>query len=71
MLTEREREILLLVSQGKSNKQISLAAHITERTVKFHVSVILRKLNAANRAEAVQKALSSGLIKPRFPERHS
>jgi DNA-binding NarL/FixJ family response regulator len=62
-LTLREREILQLVSQGQTNKQISYATHITERTVKFHVSVILRKLDASNRAEAVQKALNSGLIK--------
>lgn len=61
-LTEREREILLLVARGQSNKQIGAALKITERTVKFHVSVILRKLDAANRAEAVQKALTGGLI---------
>lgn len=61
-LTEREREILRLVAQGQSNKQIGVTLAITERTVKFHVSAILRKLNAANRAEAVQKALTMGLI---------
>ena len=61
-LTEREREILQLVAKGGSNKQIAVALAITERTVKFHVSAILRKLNAANRAEAVQKALTSSLI---------
>ncbi len=61
-LTGREREILRLVAQGQSNKQIGVALSITERTVKFHVSAILRKLNAANRAEAVQKALTLGLI---------
>jgi DNA-binding NarL/FixJ family response regulator len=61
-LTGREREILLLVARGQSNKQIALALAITERTVKFHVSKILRKLDASNRAEAVQKALTAGLI---------
>lgn len=61
-LTEREREILQLVAKGGSNKQIAVVLAITERTVKFHVSAILRKLNAANRAEAVQKALTSSLI---------
>ncbi len=61
-LTAREREILLLVARGQSNKQIAAASAITERTVKFHVSAILRKLDASNRAEAVQKALTAGLI---------
>lgn len=61
-LTEREREILELVAKGQSNKQIGAALAITERTVKFHVSVILRKLNAANRAEAVQKALKLKIL---------
>jgi DNA-binding NarL/FixJ family response regulator len=61
-LTGREREILQRVARGNSNKQIALALSISERTVKFHVSAILRKLNAANRAEAVQKALTSSLI---------
>jgi DNA-binding NarL/FixJ family response regulator len=63
-LTVREREVLGLVAQGKANKQIGNELNITERTVKFHISVILRKLDAANRAEAVQKALTSGLIEP-------
>lgn len=61
-LTPREQEVLLQVARGQSNKQIAAALSITERTVKFHVSVILRKLNAANRAEAVQKALTANLI---------
>lgn len=61
-LTPREREVLLLVARGQSNKQIAAGLGITERTVKFHVSTILRKLSAANRAEAVQKALLAGLI---------
>lgn len=55
LLTDRERQVMELVARGQSNKQIGAALAITERTVKFHVSVILRKLNAANRAEAVQK----------------
>jgi DNA-binding NarL/FixJ family response regulator len=61
-LTEREREILELIANGQSNKQIGAALAITERTVKFHVSIILRKLNAANRAEAVQKALTLKIL---------
>ena len=61
-LTDREREVLQQVARGNSNKQIAVSLSISERTVKFHVSSILRKLDAANRAEAVQKALTSSLI---------
>jgi DNA-binding NarL/FixJ family response regulator len=61
-LTKREREVLALAAKGQSNKQIAAALAITERTVKFHISVILRKLDSANRAEAVQKGLTANLI---------
>jgi DNA-binding NarL/FixJ family response regulator len=61
-LTERETEILLEISQGKTNKEIAEALFISERTVKFHVSAILRKLDAANRTEAVKTAVQLGLV---------
>jgi DNA-binding NarL/FixJ family response regulator len=61
-LTGREREVLQWVARGLSNKQIAAELGITERTVKFHVSLIMQKLDAANRAESVQKALTAGLI---------
>ena len=61
-LTGREMEILLQISQGKTNKEIAEELFISERTVKFHVSAILRKLDAANRTEAVKTAVQRGLI---------
>jgi DNA-binding NarL/FixJ family response regulator len=61
-LTERERQVMRLVAMGKLNKEIAVELRISERTVKFHVSAILRKLNAANRTEAVKKAAHAGLI---------
>jgi DNA-binding NarL/FixJ family response regulator len=61
-LTEREIEVLRLLGQGKANKEIASALVISERTVKFHVSSILRKLGAGNRTEAVRAAVQSGLI---------
>jgi DNA-binding NarL/FixJ family response regulator len=52
LLSPREREVLELISEGKSNKEIALKLYISARTVKFHVSSILGKLNAKNRTEA-------------------
>jgi len=62
-LTEREMEVLELLAQGKTNKEIAAVLIISERTVKFYVSAILGKLNAGNRTEAVTIAAQRGLIK--------
>jgi len=61
-LTRREREVLKLVADGRSNKQIARALKITERTVKFHITTILNKLGAENRAQAVALAAQRGLL---------
>lgn len=57
-LTAREREVIQLVSTGATNQEIAGALVISESTVKSHVKHILRKLGAANRAEAVSRHLS-------------
>jgi DNA-binding NarL/FixJ family response regulator len=62
-LTERETQVLLLLAQGMSNKEIAAELVITERTAKFHVSSILDKLGAENRTEAVTIAAQRGLVK--------
>jgi DNA-binding NarL/FixJ family response regulator len=62
-LTERERQVLGLLAQGKSNKDIAAALVITERTVKFHVSSIMSKLGASNRTEVVTLAVQRGIVK--------
>ena len=62
-LTERETQVLHLLAQGKSNKEIAAALSITQRTVKFHVSSIMGKLGTNNRTEAVTVAAQRGLIK--------
>jgi RNA polymerase sigma factor (sigma-70 family) len=51
-LTEREQEVLALVAGGLSNKEIAQQLTVTVRTVDFHVSNILRKLDVASRVEA-------------------
>jgi len=61
-LTERELEVLTLMADGKANKDIATTLIITERTVKFHVSAILAKLDASNRTEAVSIAVQHGLV---------
>jgi len=62
-LTPRELEVLQLMSRGYRNKEIAQDLFITERTVKFHVGVILSKLDVSTRTEAVTKALQKGLVK--------
>lgn len=62
-LTDRETEVLRLLAQGKSNKDIAGQLVISERTVKFHVSSIMGKLGAGNRTEAVTIAAARGLVK--------
>jgi DNA-binding NarL/FixJ family response regulator len=61
-LTEREQQVLVLLAQGRLNKEIAAALDISERTVKFHVSAILSKLGAGNRTEAVTMAVQRGLV---------
>ena len=61
-LTPREREVLELVSQGLSNKLIARRLHISEHTVKFHISSITTKLGAASRTDAVSRGVRLGLI---------
>jgi DNA-binding NarL/FixJ family response regulator len=64
-LTEREREVLALVGQGASNKEIASALFITERTARTHVSNILGKLGLASRTQAALWAVDHGMVPPR------
>jgi NarL family two-component system response regulator LiaR len=61
-LTEREREVLSLLVEGRTNPEIAGILVITKSTVKFHVSSILHKLQVSTRTEAVAKALQEGLL---------
>jgi DNA-binding NarL/FixJ family response regulator len=61
-LTSRETQILTLIAEGNSNKGIAHILDISEQTIKNHVSAILRKLNANDRAHAVVLAIRRGWI---------
>ena len=61
-LTPREREVLRLVAGGRSNKEIARTLGITERTAKFHVTSLLNKLGAENRARAAAIGVQRGLL---------
>ena len=61
-LTPREIQVLELLAEGLPNKVIADRLHISDQTVKFHVSSISGKLGAANRTDAVRRAVRRGLI---------
>lgn len=62
-LSDREREVLVYLAEGKSNKQIAKALGIADGTVKVHVANILEKLGAQGRSEAVAVAVRRGLVR--------
>ena len=61
-LTSREIQVLELLAEGLPNKAIAARLGISDQTVKFHVASISGKLGAANRTDAVRRALRRGLI---------
>jgi len=62
-LTERERQVVQLLSEGLSNKLIADRLGISDHTAKFHVNGVMMKLGASTRTEAVVEAMRRGLIK--------
>ncbi|HEY8997765.1 MAG TPA: response regulator transcription factor [Edaphobacter sp.] len=63
-LSQREVEVLSLVARGSSNKQVGVALHISEDTVKGHMKNILAKLKANDRTHAVLLAMKRGYLEP-------
>lgn len=63
-LSRRESEILALLVEGRTNKEIAIALELQEITIKVHLRNVYRKIGAANRAQAVRIAMSSGWAAP-------
>ncbi|HEU0233817.1 MAG TPA: response regulator transcription factor [Gallionella sp.] len=61
-LSPREREIIVMLARGDSNKEIARVLNLTESTIKTHIQGILRKLNIAKRVQAAVYAVEHGLI---------
>ena len=62
LLSERESEVLKLVTTGMSNKEIAEKLFLSQRTVKAHLTSVFNKLNVASRSEAIVKGLQWGLV---------
>lgn len=61
-LTSREKEVLLCITQGRSNREIADELQIAEKTVRMHVSSVLEKMGARDRTQATIYAIQRGVV---------
>ena len=66
-LTKREVEVLTLVIEGKSSKEVAELLYVSKRTVDFHLANIYEKLQVSNRVQAFRRATSLGLLPTEKP----
>ncbi len=62
-LTDRQADVLDMLAKGESNKAIAKALHLSDKTVKAHVTAIFKALNVNNRTQAAHRARETGLVK--------
>jgi DNA-binding CsgD family transcriptional regulator len=65
-LTERERDVLERLAEGRATEEVAELLHVSPHTVRSRVKTVLRKLGARNREHAVAIALSEGVIEPKL-----
>lgn len=63
-LTGREVEVLSLILEGRSSKEVARRLYLSKRTVDFHLAKIYEKLNVSNRVQAIRRASELGLVGP-------
>lgn len=61
-LTKRESEVLSLVLEGKSSREVAAALFCSKRTIDFHLARIYEKLQVSNRVQAIRRATTLGLV---------
>lgn len=61
-LTRREVQVLTLIIEGRSSKEVAVFLYLSKRTVDFHLARIFEKLNVTNRVQAIRRAAELGLV---------
>lgn len=61
-LTQREREVLIFVQQGMTNKNIAVTLNLSQRSIEYTLTELFNKLRVSSRVEAVEKAKSLGIL---------
>lgn len=62
ILTDREVQVLSLILEGRSSKEVAQSLYLSKRTVDFHLARIYEKLNVTNRLQAIRRAAELGLV---------
>jgi len=66
-LTPRQREVLQMIAEGSSTREMAVRLELSERSIRSHATAIYRKLGVTNRVEALRRAVDLGLVRPPRP----